>query len=191
MTSKTKMYKTKYKSYKRTRKILMHGEIMTLQAKRCKEVVDALKDGLVTMDELRVYAARNHARFNDEYVDKVLAGELFPPKEISQYIWNKNINKYLGQVNQVYKTSAQRRRDARKEAIRLTKQVNAKREDEIIASTFKTMMQDPVQLKKQKSTEILREKNEEKKQEKRSRAPSEADIIGAPDMYTANDDINS
>lgn len=191
MTSQKKMYKTKYKSYKRTRKILIHGELITLQEKRCREVVDALKEGLVTMDELRDYAQRNDITFNEDYVNKVLTGELFPPKKISEYIWNKNTKKYLARVNQVYKTGAQRRRDARKEAIRLTKQVNAKREDEIIASTFKTMMQDPVQLKKQKSTEILREKNEEKKREKRSRAPSEAAIIEAPNMYTANDDVIS
>lgn len=139
------MSKYKWKANQMTpgRKVLRTGELQTLMMKRCKEMDDAIKEGIVTMEELRTFAWEHNLNFKRDYVEKVLNYELFPPKEISEYIRRqRELDGRFDTVDAAHHLKEHRHKSAL-ETKRLERRARAMRAQEIINNTESFLVNHP------------------------------------------------
>lgn len=70
-------------------KTLASEDLHRLKNYRCKEVRSALEAKVITYEEMVQVCVDNGKDYKDEYFQKIMSEELFPPKFLTEYIRNK------------------------------------------------------------------------------------------------------
>lgn len=142
-TKYKKDYKWKPEEMTPGRKVLRPGELATLMGMRCKEFNEALQDGIVTMHELRAFALEHELNFKQGYIEMVIKGELFPPKEISEYIRRKRDNQGRDATRDAVIKIKEHRVKSKTEVARLARRARAMSAQAIINNTESFLANNP------------------------------------------------